>query len=169
MPRQKILSALKTGQHELAKKIYQEETVPHLNATQEALITLRNEFKDLVGAKTARLRRDQARMGIASLSIYAVILAAMISGALVYLVRPIRQGFSDITKVLQDMSKGDLMTSVEVKSDDEIGQALGNAKMVENLSVHEKIRKRFPSAIWTSSPSFHKDVLRKKHEIMVEI
>src|SRR5574341_2688024 len=55
----KILAALKANNHELAKKIYQEETVPHLNATQDALITLRNEFKELVGAKTAKLRRDQ--------------------------------------------------------------------------------------------------------------
>ena len=51
----KILAALKAGDHELAKRIYQEETQQYLTATQEGLITLRNQFKDLVGGKTANL------------------------------------------------------------------------------------------------------------------
>src|SRR5574341_879465 len=135
----KILAALKAGNHELAKKIYQEETVQYLTATQEGLITLRNEFKDLVGGKTAKLGEDQNRMGTASLIVYLGIMAMIIAGSVVLLVLPIRRGFSEISRVVKDMARGDLMTSVEVKSSDEIGETLGSMrKMVENLSDHAR-------------------------------
>jgi methyl-accepting chemotaxis protein len=135
----KILAALRAGNHELAKKIYQEETVQYLAATQEGLIALRNEFKELVGGKTAKLVEDQHRMGTASLIVYLGIMAIVIAGSVVFLVLPVRRGFSEISRVVQDMAGGDLMTSVEVKSNDEIGEALGSMKkMVENLSDHAR-------------------------------
>src|SRR5574341_1055526 len=135
----KILAALKAGNHELATKIYQEETVQYLTATQAGLITLRNEFKDLVGGKTAKVGEDQNRMGTASLIVYLGIMAMIRAGSVVLLVLPIRGGFSEISRVVKDMARGDLMTSVEVRSSDEIGETLGSMrKMVENLSDHAR-------------------------------
>ena len=130
----KILAALKAGEHDLAKKIYQEETTANLTATQEGLILLRNEFKELVGGKTAALRIHQERMGITSLIVYTGVVAAMTAGALLFLVRPIKRGFSLIADVLKDLSAGDLTVAIKATSTDEIGAALTGMKdMAEKL------------------------------------
>jgi methyl-accepting chemotaxis protein len=130
----RVLAALKAGNHELAKKIYQEETVPYLTATQEGLITLRNEFKDLVGGKTAKLGTDQSRMGTTSLFVYLGILGVLIAGSVLFLVRPIRKGFDDIAGVVNRLSEGDLTVNIEARNTDEIGASLTAMKnMVEQL------------------------------------
>ncbi|MEK6742785.1 MAG: methyl-accepting chemotaxis protein [Nitrospirota bacterium] len=130
----KILAALKAGDHDLAKKIYQEETTANLTTTQEGLILLRNEFKDLVGGKTAALRHHQERMGITSLIVYMGVVAALTAGALLFLARPIKRGFSIIADVLKDLSAGDLTVAIKATSKDEIGELLSGMKnMVEKL------------------------------------
>jgi len=130
----KILAALKAGDHELAKKIYQEETAAHLTATQEGLISLRNEFKDLVGGKTANLRKHQDQMGTMSIVVYLGIVVAMVAGAFLFLARPIKQGFRDIADIIRYLSAGDLTVAIVATSRDEIGESLSGMKtMVEKL------------------------------------
>jgi len=130
----KILAALTAGDHDLAKKIYQEETAAHLTATQEGLIALRNEFKDLVGGKTADLKYHQARMGALSLIVYLGIVVVLTAGALLFLARPIKQGFRAIADIIKDLSAGDLTVAISATSRDEIGEALSGMKsMVEKL------------------------------------
>jgi methyl-accepting chemotaxis protein len=130
----RVLAALKAGDHGLATRVYQEETVPKLNATQEGLITLRNEFKDLVGRKTAKLNADQSRMGTTSLLVYLGILGVLIAGSVVFLIMPIKQGFRAIAGVVNRLSEGDLTVKIEARTTDEIGTSLSAMKnMVERL------------------------------------
>jgi methyl-accepting chemotaxis protein len=130
----KILAALKAGDNDLAKRIYQEETQPYLTATQEGLITLRNQFKDLVGGKTANLKVHQSRMGAASLFIYLGTLIAVTAGAMLFLARPIKQGFNTIAEVVKNLSAGDLTLHIAPKNRDEIGESLTAMKtMVDKL------------------------------------
>jgi methyl-accepting chemotaxis protein len=139
----RIMAALKAGNRELAKKIYREETSIYLTSTQEGLVQLRNEFKELVGAKTAALRKSQTNAAIVSLVVYLGLMALLIRGILVYLIRPIERGYASISGVARNMARGDLMTTVDVYSDDEIGETLGTMKtMVENLSDHARNAER---------------------------
>jgi len=138
-----VMAALKAGDKDLAKKIYREETSAYLTDTQEGLVKLRDEFKALVGAKTAGLQKSQSRSGNLSLVVYLGLMALLISGSLLFLVIPIKRGFVSISGVVRNMAKGDLMTAVEVKSRDEIGETLGAMKtMVENLSEHARNAER---------------------------
>ncbi len=131
----KLLAALKEGDQGLAKKLYQEETAPFLTETQEGLVALRNSFKEFVGAKTNKLREHQDEMGTTSLVVYVVILVAMTTGSLLFLVAPIRKGFKSIGGVIKSMSAGDLMVEVETGGNDEIGDSLKEMKaMVGNLN-----------------------------------
>lgn len=130
----KILAALKEGKTAEAKKIYQEETVPALLATQDALSDTRSEFKKLVDGKTSEVRAMQDRMGVISLIIYACMLGALVTGAVVFLAKPIRKNLSDISECVTTMSTGDLTKSASINSDDEIGDmASGLNRMVERI------------------------------------
>ncbi len=132
----KVLAALKAGDHDLAKKIYQEETTQYLTATQEGLIKLRNEFKTLVGEKTKKLADDQSMMATTSLLVYAAILAGLIAGSLLFLVKPIRRGFRVIADVMKSLSGGDLTVTIEATNRDEIGESLSGMKnMVEKIKA----------------------------------
>jgi len=135
----KITAALKAGNKDLAKKIYREETSAYLTDTQEGLVKLRNEFKDLVGSKTAGLQKSQARSGVVSLVVYLGLMALLVTGTILFLIRPIKRGFGLISGVARNMAKGDLRSTVEVYSSDEIGETLGAMKtMVENLNDHAR-------------------------------
>ena len=132
----RILAALKAGDLALAKRIYRDETAPHLAATQQGLLALRDEFKALVGAKTAALGEHQRRAGITSLIVYLVILVAMTTGALVFLARPIKQGFRAIADLVGALSAGDLTVSITPTGRDEISETLTAMKiMVERLNT----------------------------------
>jgi len=126
----KILAAVKSGDHELAKRIYQEETMQHLSSTQEALLTLRNEFKALVGRKTEKLADDQKAMGTTSLLVYAGLLAALITSSLLFIVRPIKKGFRDIAEVVTSVSAGNLDVHIDDARQDEIGASLSGMKQM---------------------------------------
>jgi methyl-accepting chemotaxis protein len=126
----RILAAIKSGDRESAKRIYQEETMQHLAATQEALLTLRNDFKALVVRKTEKLADDQKAMGRTSLMVYAGLLAALITGSLLFIVRPIKQGFRDIAAVVTSVSAGNLDVPIDGARRDEIGASLAGMKQM---------------------------------------
>jgi methyl-accepting chemotaxis protein len=135
----KIMSALKAGNKELAKRVYQGETSVHLTDTQEGLIKLRNEFKDLVGSKAAALQENLKRMATVSLAVYLGIMLVLLAGSFLFLVRPIKLGFRSIVDVVTNMSRGELVMNVDAAGRDEIGETLGAMKkMVANLSDHAR-------------------------------
>ncbi|HEY5999041.1 MAG TPA: methyl-accepting chemotaxis protein, partial [bacterium] len=140
----KILAALREGNHDLAKRIYQEETAPLLAATQEALTDLRNDFKDkVVGAMTADLTARQARMGTTSLIVYLGLAVLLAAGSWLYLARPLRKGFGDIAAALKSLTAGDLEVRLDAGGDDEVGDALGAmGRMVESLKGMSRAAER---------------------------
>jgi methyl-accepting chemotaxis protein len=131
----RILGALEAGDRELAKRIYQEETATHLAATQQGLFALRDQFGELVNARTGAVRDRQQRTATTSLVVYAAILAALTLGALRLLVRPIRDGLAAIAAVAGRLSAGDLTVPIHAASGDEIARCLEAMKgMVEKLT-----------------------------------
>lgn len=118
----KILAALKEGDHEKAKQIYQNETKAALNETQEALIKTRDDFKELVGKKTAEVRLMQDRMDEINSVIYFVITLFLVAGSVLFLVKPIKKGFREITLWANALSEGDLTKNADIKTNDEIGE-----------------------------------------------
>ena len=167
----RIVAALHAGNRELAKKIYQEETAVYLTETQEGLMHLRDEFKEFVGAKTANLHQDQKIIGRNSFIVYLGILSLLLAGTFLLLLRPIKRGFAEISRVAQDMARGDLLTTVEAKSRDEIGETLGTMKkMVDNLSDHARNAERISLGDLSVSVQVlsEKDILGKSMKSMVE-
>lgn len=133
----KILASLKAGDHPGAMKIYQEETVPALNATQEGLIKLRGEFKDkIVGVKSAELSSRITSMSTATMITFSFVIAAMVAGSIIYLVRPLKHNLGSISRWIDEMSAGDLTTAAPAATDDEIGDMTNKLKaMREKISV----------------------------------
>ncbi|MBI5140902.1 MAG: CZB domain-containing protein [Nitrospirae bacterium] len=118
----KIMAAVSAGNHDLAKKIYQDETTPALEDTQAALIRMRLEFKDkVVGKMSAELAADQRDMGRDLMYVFAVIILFLGASALVFLARPIRQGLAAIGAWVEEMAGGNLAAKADIKSDDELG------------------------------------------------
>ncbi len=132
----RLLDGLRQGDREQALRIYQEETVPALTATQQGLIDLRNEFKTFVGSRTRALEQEQARLASTSLAVYVVVLTLLATGSLFFLIRPIRRGFAEIGEVVKHLADGDLRIQAREQGDDEIGASLaGMQKMVQKLSA----------------------------------
>ena len=124
----KIMAAMQEKNLDLAKRLYQEETMPALLATQDALFELRDAFKKKVGNKTEEMRALQDRISSLSMGVYIVIILSVIAGATFFLIRPIKRGLGDISNVMSSLSTGDLTMNIEVKSGDEIGQTLQAVK-----------------------------------------
>ena len=118
----KVLAALKEGDQEKAKQIYQNETKAALHETQEALIKTRDDFKELVGKKTAQVRLMQDRMDEINSAIYFVITLFLVAGSVLFLVKPIKKGFREITIWANALSEGDLTKNANIKNNDEIGE-----------------------------------------------
>ncbi len=117
----KIIAAVKSRDMELAKRIYQEETLPNLREVQEHLTEMRLRIKKLVENNLDELKKNQANMGRVSLIMYLLILGILISGSTVYIIKPLRKGLTDITGWIERIRNGDLRGSISVHSSDEIG------------------------------------------------
>jgi methyl-accepting chemotaxis protein len=87
----RIIDAVNKGNIDLAKKIYQEETKPALEQTQEALTEMRGGIKNLIDKDIADMQSSQGMMGTASMIVYAGIIGMLIAGSTVFLVRPIKK------------------------------------------------------------------------------
>ncbi len=129
-----ILAALKEGNHDKAKQIYHDATIPALKETQEALIELRDEFKAMVGKKTTEVREMQDRMDVTTVAVYLVILGILIAISIKLLVRPIRSNLAAISGWVNTISTGDLSKNVAINTEDEIAaMAADLSKMVDKL------------------------------------
>ncbi len=124
----KILALLKEGKRDMAMKIYQEETMPALAATQDALTEMREGVKKLIDRKISNMKTTQDRMGRTSLLVYAGILIALSIGSVMFLARPIKKGLINISDWVHTIANGDLTKNADIKSDDEIGDMASRLK-----------------------------------------
>jgi len=130
----KIVAAMKEGKIELAKKIYQEETVPALTATQEALTEMRLGVKKLIDRDIDNLHNMLKRTNLISIIIYGVVILGLFVGSTLFLIRPIKHGLKEISDWLDELSKGNFSNMREIDSRDEIGSLSDNInQMVSNL------------------------------------
>ncbi|WP_333654719.1 methyl-accepting chemotaxis protein, partial [Dissulfurispira sp.] len=130
----RIIDAVKKGNIELAKKIYQEETKPALEQTQEALNEMKFGIKKLMERDIASMQSSQSRMEMVSMIVYAGIIGMLIAGSTVFLVRPIKKGLSGISEWVKEMAGGNLAKKIDIYSNDEIGDMASELdKMAERL------------------------------------
>jgi methyl-accepting chemotaxis protein len=127
----RIIDAVNKGNMDLAKKIYQEETKPALEQTQEALTEMRVGVKELIDRDIASMESTQDSMGRTSLFVYIGILLALAIGSVMFLAKPIKKGLGNISDWVHTMSTGDLTKEAHISTKDEIGDmALGLKDMV---------------------------------------
>lgn len=127
----KIITLLKEGKRDQAIKVYQEETMPALAATQEALTEMRVGVKKLIDREIESMKSTQDSMGRTSLFAYICILLVLTISSVVFLVRPIKKGLGAISDWVHAMSRGDLTKEVNINTNDEIGDmALGLRDMI---------------------------------------
>lgn len=148
----KILEAMKSGNVELAKKIYEEETKPYLNQTHEALTEMRLSVKKFIENKGKKI--DDSQHGLLWISSVLYIALIIIFGILpiLFIVKPIERGISKINSEVQRASEGDLNCEFDLTSQDEIGKIAGELrKMCGKLK--EMIREVKESADQIASAS----------------
>lgn len=130
----KIVSAVKEGKLDLAKKIYQDESVPALTATQEALTAMRLGVKNLIDRDMEALHKAQENMRNIAIVTYIIVLIGLIVTSLLFIVKPIKVGLKKISDWVDEIAKGNLSDTNKINSSDEIGDlALKIEDMVSNL------------------------------------
>ncbi|TAN42524.1 MAG: HAMP domain-containing protein [Nitrospirae bacterium] len=157
----KITAAMHAGKQDVAKKIYQEETVPALTEVQNKLNALRNEFKDtIVGRMTGGLKSAQDSMLRTSVIVYISVLAVLLTGFMLLLASPLKKSLLSIKKGINAMAAGDLKNNIEISSRDEIGDMaadlngmaekirlmVSDADMLSRAAVEGKLRTRAAAA-----------------------
>jgi methyl-accepting chemotaxis protein len=117
-----VLAALKAGQADAARSVFQEQTLPALAETQAVLKQLGVGAQGLIDAHITSVQDMQTTMGRTSITVYAVILVALVAGAMVFLVRPLRRKFDALTAMLRDIAQGegDLTRRLDATAHDEL-------------------------------------------------
>ncbi len=115
-----IIAAVKDGKIDVAKKIYQEETVLALDATQGALAAMRAGAKELMQRNVQAMEATQDRLGSTAWVVYLGVLGLLLAGSIVFLAKPIKRNLGLLSEMFERMRGGDLTARVEITSRDEI-------------------------------------------------
>ncbi len=118
----RIIAAIKEGKHDLAKKIFQEETQPALAQTQEALTALRVGVKRLLDRELEDVIKAQKTSLTTSIVIYALVLIALISGSILFVLRPTRNSLNTIAEWVSGVANYDLTKELKISTNDEIAR-----------------------------------------------
>lgn len=130
----KVISALKAGRYDLARNIYQEETMPALSATQEAIIGMRAGVKEMVENNMTEMKDMQERMVKTSLFVYLAILVSLLTGSILLFAKPIKTSLLNISEWVNSISTGNLTREAPVSSEDEISDIASNLnEMLRNI------------------------------------
>ena len=132
---ERIMAAYKAGNRAAAHAIFINETVPAVTAVQEHLAKMKELLKkdEEQSLETVKAVQRQANVMSVGLTI-SIVLLGIIAG--IVFVRSIMKPLRQAVSVVQTVAQGDLMTNIEVKSQDEMGQLLGAMKdMVERLKI----------------------------------
>ncbi len=121
-----IVSAIKEGRLDAAKKIYQEDTMPALASTQEALTEMRKVVKASIDRDIEHMTAMQDSMGKTSLFVYIGLIVSLVSGSVIFLARPVKKNLSDISAWINTMATGDLTKNADIRSNDEVGDMASN-------------------------------------------
>ncbi len=116
----KIIAAIKEGKHDLAKKIFQEETQPALAQTQQALDALRIGVKRLLDRELDDVINDQRASGTTSIVVYIIVLLSLISGSILFVIRPTKKSLNDIAQWVSSVANYDLTKELKLSTNDEI-------------------------------------------------
>jgi methyl-accepting chemotaxis protein len=124
----RIIDAINKGNIDLAKKIYEEETKPLLQQTQEALDEMKLGVKKLIHKTESDMQSSQSRMGTTSIIVYAGIIGMLITGSVLFLAKPIKRNLTGISDWVHTMSTGDLTKESPISTNDEIGDMASGLK-----------------------------------------
>jgi methyl-accepting chemotaxis protein len=130
----KILAALQEKRPDIAKKIYQEETVPALASVQEAINKFGAGLKRQSEAKMSEIKSAQDRIKNLTAFVYAGIIAVIVIGSVMAMIRPLRKNLSDISEWIEGIAAGDLTKKPAIRSNDEIGDmASGLGRTIDGI------------------------------------
>ncbi len=117
----KIINALKEGRADVAMNVYETETMMELKETQEVLIELSEQAKNVSESALSGMDKKQRNLERTFLVVFAVIVALLFAGSMVFLARPLKKSLSSISDWVSVISKGDLTKNIRIDSGDEIG------------------------------------------------
>jgi methyl-accepting chemotaxis protein len=130
----KIINALKEGRSDIAMDVYERETMPALKATQGILLHLSEEAKNVSDGALTGMESTQHTVGIAFLTVFAVVVALLFAASAAFLARPLKRSLSSIADWVATMSGGDLTKDVRIDAADEIGEIAGKLNgMISNI------------------------------------
>lgn len=104
---EKILNALNSGNIELAKKIYQNETLPNLKETQEALTEMRSGLNEIVNKDIKNIAELMIELRNIIFVAFAGIIIFTLIFTYIFLIKPINYNFKNLIDIAENVSKGD--------------------------------------------------------------
>jgi methyl-accepting chemotaxis protein len=118
----RILEAVNDGRADIALDLYEDEAIPALATTQAVLADLSDKAADLSDAAVNDMRRKQERMGGIALSVFVIVIVALLGGAILFLARPVNEGLRMISDWIGQLTDGDLRRDISLGRNDEIGR-----------------------------------------------
>ncbi len=107
---EKIIAAIKNGNTQQALEIYNQETVPLLNQTRDALTDFRLNVTNYVNKKLAETVDDLKFFRNLIIIIFVVLLLQISLVLTFYVIRPLKKSFNQVISIAESIAKGDFST-----------------------------------------------------------
>lgn len=104
---EKIISAVQNGDLNLAKQIYQEETLPNLESTRNALTEMRLEIKNMVDANILNILDNVIFMEKIIIYSFGILILFTFGFFYFFLIKPLRKNFNQLIGVANSVARGD--------------------------------------------------------------
>jgi methyl-accepting chemotaxis protein len=129
-----IIEAMNEGRADIAMDLYEQEAIPNMAATQEALGEMSSKAREFSDASMFAMEAAQDKMGAMSTIVYLIILTTLLAGSILFLARPVKNSLGHITRWIDTMTTGDLTKEIVINSNDEIQEmSTGLNSMVGKL------------------------------------
>lgn len=104
---EKIISAVKNGDLNLAKQIYQEETLPNLESTGNALTEMRLGIKNIVDSNVLNILNSILFIEKIVIYSFAILILFTFSFFYFFVIKPLRRNFNQLIDVANSVARGD--------------------------------------------------------------
>lgn len=108
---EKIISAVKNGDLNLAKQIYQEETLPNLETTRNALTEMRHKIKNSVNSNILNILNTIIFIEKIIYYSFGVLILSTFSFFYFFVTKPLRRNFKQLIDVANSVARGDFSST----------------------------------------------------------
>ncbi len=104
---EKIITAMQNGNLELAKQIYQEETLPNLELTRNALSDMRLGVKNIMDSNLLNILNSVIFIQKIIFISFGILILFTIGFFTFFIIKPLRKNFNKLIEVANSVARGD--------------------------------------------------------------